>query len=434
MPLSPEARLAFQSVINMRGKRDINSVIDKLRGAVGVGLPYFQDAAKSLPVLHAEFTDPNNGEIGRAVVKRIGGGSFGTIWQSAGATAVYKRTMNRTKGRAAAVVEDVYRENYVEAFIQSVLQSDPNSGSEIGKLEAIYRDATVRRRGTRRAAGARTSSNRPRYDVRRASSEPLNTTFFYKMEYIRYTFKDAMKIKYRDAGGPIPLDDIHAIFSILGATLAELYETYGFRHCDLHVGNLMFTDTMELKIIDFGKSCLNIDGVVYSKNRPTCESYDLLIFLVAVREYFFHYFDAEVQGVINYFFTDADGTNIYDEVLRLHTDRPTQGALFHYFYNEYSIDLRGDPVKGYPWGEDVGGGHTLYSKFVAGLVPRKVEPEHFMDVWEHPRAARPALAALAPAAIPLPPSSNSGRSRRSTSSTHLGRSTSSAPSRRTSSP
>jgi len=412
-------RSEFSKVINMRGKRDINGVIDKLRGAVGVELPYFQDAAKSLPVINAAFTDANNGKIQSVTVRRIGGGTYGTIWQGTGpSSAVYKRTVNKTKGLSTAEVEAVYRENYVEAFIQTVLQSDPSSGESVGNLEAIYRDATIRRRGTRRrSSGARrTSSNKPQYNVRRASSEPLNTTFFYKMEYIRYTFADAIQKLYTDAGGPIPLDVIHSKFGSLGETLTKFDENYGFRHCDLHTGNLMFTGAMDIKLIDFGKSCLNIDGVVYAKNKTVCESYDLLIFLASLREYYFQYFDAGVRDLINYFFTDTDGTNIYDEIERFHTDFSAQGAVFHYFYRENSIDDRADPDAGYPWGEDVGG-RTLYDKLMAGVILQKVSPEHFSIVWENPRAPRPALVPALPPLPASPASSSSANSLASSSNT-----------------
>jgi len=121
---------------------------------------------------------------------------------------------------------------------------------------------------------------------------------------------------------------------------------------------------------------------------------------VSVREYFFKSFDEEVKEVINYFLTDADGTNIYDEVLSLSLLAPhRKPSLFHYFYTAYSIDLHEDPVKGYPWGEIVDGGHTLYSKFIGGLIPRKVDPEHFMEVWTNPGAPRP-LPALSGASSP----------------------------------
>jgi len=418
MPFSPAAITAFGEVIHLDTRRNVNGVIDKLRGSVGLDLPYFQDAAKSLPVLKASFSTPNRGKITFnkevADVRRIGGGTYGTIWQDVrGDTAVYKRTSNQTKGRSLQSVENVYRENYVEGFIQAVLGADTFSGMSVGKLEGIYRDASIRRRGTRRrrsSGSRRTSSNRPRYDVRRASSEPLNTMFYYRMEYIKYTFTQAIEKLYSDNHGPIPLDDISNFFGLLGGTLAEFDETYGFRHCDLHSGNIMFSDTMGLKIIDFGKSCFTMDGVVYAKNKAVCESYDLLIFLASVRELYFGFFSAEVRALINYFFTDdTDGSNIYDVIEEYHSDHEAQGAVFHYFYNETSIDLRGD-ARGYPWNVVVNG-RTLYDKFLAGSVPKKVAPQHFFEVWSDPRGPRPPLP---PAPLPpLPASSSSSEMNRS---------------------
>jgi hypothetical protein len=215
-----------------------------------------------------------------------------------------------------------------------------------------------------------------------------------------------MRKLYAEAGGPIPMDAIHHYFVILAATLAEFDETYGFRHCDLHTGNIMFDEDMKLKMIDFGKSCLKVDGVVYAKNKDTCESFDLLLFLISLREFYFHYFDAQVQALINYFFTDADGSNIYNDIEAYHTDYQKQGSIFHYFYPAYSMDLRGDPDEGYPWAEDAGG-RTVYEKFISGLIPRKMAFEHFMDVWENPHSPPPALPALPPAMVPLPSSVSS---------------------------
>jgi serine/threonine protein kinase len=48
-------------------------------------------------------------------------------------------------------------------------------------------------------------------------------------------------------------------FMQLATVLTHLDATYGFRHRDLHSGNVMFTSTMQVKIIDFGRSCMNFE-------------------------------------------------------------------------------------------------------------------------------------------------------------------------------
>jgi len=390
MAFSPATVTNFGEIIGIHESSEVNAVIDKLRGAIPLNTEYFQRAAYSLPVLKMDVAaDGINAVVSipgspPQHVGKIGGGASGTIWRGA-AGSVYKRTLNPTKGASKDVLEDIYRENYVEAFIQTVLQSDLTAGENVSQLGGMYRDASIRRRGMRRTR-RRSSSGNSEFKLRRASSEPEDTALYYQMEFIPYTCHDY--IKWLRAMGKITMAQIAPFFIQIGKALDHFDTTYGFRHCDLHPGNIMVTAGGEVKIIDFGRSCLSIDGTVYSKASNTCESFDLLILLMAIREFYYTAFEPNVQAAINYFLNDNTmGFNLWNILKMRHGMRPMQGLIFHYVYHASSMNLR-NTDNGYPWGTNYGG-RTLYDALMASEIVKKIKPSHFAAFWADPTGVHP---------------------------------------------
>ena len=71
------------------------------------------------------------------------------------------------------------------------------------------------------------------------------------------------------------------------AETLKYYNKYMFYHNDLHRGNIMFKNN-DIKIIDFGLSCLVYNHKLYSNYNTTtqgCDSSDLGLFLVSVIQY-----------------------------------------------------------------------------------------------------------------------------------------------------
>jgi serine/threonine protein kinase len=212
--------------------------------------------------------------------------------------------------------ENVARTFFIELYIQIVLNKDPDIGSYIPAIHNVYVDESspagkVSTRQVSRAAGAGAGAGAP----------PPENIAYITMDYIPDTFQSYCKTKYGTKGGDLEIEDIAPIFVQLGNLLQRLLGKYNFRHKDLHVGNIMINRD-RLKLIDFGMACLQIDGTTYTvlddRKRAeynanpanfNCDSYDLLIFLVSLLEFYLEEIQEDAHGNP---IRDAHGNIIYD--------------------------------------------------------------------------------------------------------------------------
>jgi len=201
-------------------------------------------------------------------VKKIGKGGYGIIFGSTtGKNNVYKQfTFKKDDGLGLLGFEDKLRDMYIETFIQTVLASVPDVGQYVCMPKKMYRSATLRGLETDRSA-------------RLGYKTPNKIVVYLVMEPLQYTFESLLVNKY---SRHIDTKWFGPLMFELGYTLSVLKDRYGFNHGDLHANNIMFDATGKLKLIDFGFSCLTINGRVFkqlNKEAIGCfQGYDLAIF------------------------------------------------------------------------------------------------------------------------------------------------------------
>ncbi len=150
----------------------------------------------------------------------------------------------------------------------------------------------------------------------------------------------------------------------------------------------MFTDSGEIKLIDFGKACMFIEDNQYSVESDDCFSYDLFILTCSILEY--NYIPI-LKPQFNALLTHG-GKNIFN-IMRLVT--PRGKAIFHRAYTNY-MDARYPP-----W--DI---EEIYEGFKRG-AGLNFRPDRFGNLWKSFRekliASMATAAPATPAAPPAPP-------------------------------
>ena len=174
----------------------------------------------------------------------ISGGTYGKVYQ--GRTHfIYKEMRNSNIG----ATETFCRNVFLEALINVILQHDPRYGAHVGRLIKIFKH--------------------PKFDD---IVNPVQILYFM-LEPIEYTLTSYLAQPQMFVN---PSGYMYPIFYQLGAVLEHFDAQYGFRHGDLHRGNIMLTPDGKVKIIDFGFACVR--GYTKIAKQP-CESYDFLILL-----------------------------------------------------------------------------------------------------------------------------------------------------------
>jgi len=215
----------------------------------------------------------------------VASGASGFI--SIGATKrVYKRI--KIEARTVEELDDAVREAFSEAWIQIVLGNDPVYGSNVCHIWGMFRDFD-------KSALKRGAADAEIAEAIAAGRNP-SLTIHIIMEPVQYTLKKFLKS--RNGGAPVPIDAMIDQYKHLGRVLDRFQKIYRFYHRDLHQGNVMFDESDQIKLIDFGRCCINrIDGRVgtyrsteYDGERSIAGhfesgfSYDLFMYLVSVIE------------------------------------------------------------------------------------------------------------------------------------------------------
>lgn len=240
-----------------------------------------------------------------------GKGSYGVVHKSA-AKYAYKRSSVANKEGLLVVL--------TELFIQTTLASDPVHGINIS--EPFEFNIIVD------AVGA--------------------VKTLLKMEFIATTFDK----QFNNMDGAT-YESIRPFFKELVQVLKYFNDTYGFLHCDLHKGNIMFDISpgggfSVLKIIDFGFSTIRLDDKIYSAKKGDKNTSDLLLLFASIlgkyvndmddllKSFMIRLFDGTIKKGYGHIFRmeDGDAINGYGNVWS--TLRYGQ-TLFHkfYYYEKY---------------------------------------------------------------------------------------------------
>ncbi len=354
--------------------------------------------------------------------KPIGQGTYGTIYLEKGGGAVIKKLWlsdvdERDVAKRATKIYYKLRGFFVESLIQVILSSDASYGKYVSKPLGLYRDGTFKRGlledfihpDTRRvmatgATGAAAAAALRAATAGNVSAIPAHHVFI-KMETIKYPFKSWLDATVKAKGRKLEVLDVLPLFIKLAEVLAYFDRTYGFRHGDLHTGNIMVTSGNELKVIDFGMSCLSVEipgaaSTIAGKRLyrvvdygdtdelAACASFDLLIFFTALLENQVPTFFSDAARTFFHAMFDYGSENLYDQLYA------KRGPLAGGKAGEK------EPVfwQTYPWELDkrVKSGGRLLRTVITGAFPHFATPKGMFDYLSAIEAAtrtRPATRA-----------------------------------------
>jgi hypothetical protein len=186
-------------------------------------------------------------------------GSYGLIEKKSGEPFVYKFIPANQKPGGASngappspppidwVVNyrlRFYKRVFKEIIIQTFLQSDRMYGKYICRLDSVYRDKD--------------------YD----DDYDIDAIVILKLEFLKVTIDDYFMETFPVKNVTSKLNITNKRSDILKNMLLEILtvliyfrHNYGFEHRDLRLKNVMFGFQNNLKLIDFGWSIINIDGI-----------------------------------------------------------------------------------------------------------------------------------------------------------------------------
>ena len=270
---------------------------------------------------------------------QIGKGSYGNIFQDA-TGLVYKETQLKLQDgdNVEEKSEEFYRNFLLEAFIQVVLQN--KNPSAVGNITGIYIDDRINTRKSIRSTGVDLHPRVPTKEEKDNYGRNAEMVYscFITMGHIPYTFKSYAN----SLGGKIPLTEAKRIFSQLGTNLRG-FKSIGFKHGDLHAGNLMFNNEGNPIIIDFGMACFQMGTSIYSVQKKECESFDLLMLMASLYQFYSEVFQTTAYEAIGdcMKMKQTDKESIYDIAPRM-----GYRIVFHAFY--YDKIKRSDLVRKIP--------------------------------------------------------------------------------------
>lgn len=268
---------AFAKVLNMP-EADTRIVIDNLNPAKQT-TTFFTETMQRLPIIKITKSTPSSlmtyniqkykqGQMEENIIfsEAYGKGSFGKTFISTDKTRAYKLISKEYDVRKPNLVENQTRTILLEAWIQTVLSTDPFYGMYISPVTGIYREYTP---------------------------DKFYFKLFIQMPALYKNLLDNIKERVKHDDNSVEYVTLHRTLKAIAEALAYFKTHYGFHHRDLHMKNIMFKDKrMSVPmLIDFGKSCMTYNGVVYFAPNENvhngCTSNDLLILFMSMLDVHF---------------------------------------------------------------------------------------------------------------------------------------------------
>lgn len=300
----------YQSILQIYDTNQIIRNLDQRRQTA----TFFTDTIKQLQTLHL------NRETGDILYKsqpkeniiEINKGAYGKIYLSDDPRFVYKEIIYKEEGED---LEHNIREVFLELFIQTVLIQDQELGKHICKAFKLYRSEHSYK-----------------------AKAPFS--LFIKMECLPTSLHDRLF-----KNNQFTMKNLADCMQQLITLLEQLKTKYKFSHRDLHVHNIMFQgDT--IKLIDFGFSRLEFEGVTYSLQQDVVvkqtettvlqtielqeqpQSHDILVFLSSFLHYYGSNLLTEDKAFLLSLFETEKGVNLYEIWLKR-----SKHPVFHMFYD-----------------------------------------------------------------------------------------------------
>ena len=321
----------YQNVLGLKDSSAVAAIIENLNQNKATST-FFTDAVLMLNTFAIEGgRDVRIGRAGRLgrntlLPEPIAKGAVGEIFMNQDRTVIYKKIVISGVQQQK---EWMIRQTFMEAFIQTVLGLDPEYGHNICQVTNLYRSRDLVRHGRSDVEG--------------------DMVLYIQMKPIANTLERIVD-KIAESG-EITVAGFAPYWAQLGHVLHGLKRKYNFAHRDLHTGNVMFHADGTLVLIDFGFSCLTLNGVTYSVLTDNilpagskvltprivdapCESYDILIYLAAFAEGYGMGLEEKEQYKFVSLFESRDKTfNLLDWMFNEYGNSEGKySALFHMAY------------------------------------------------------------------------------------------------------
>jgi serine/threonine protein kinase len=277
-----EANAAFRNVLgNDILKSGVSDIIDKM--AVNYNELYFTGLIANLSTISSIGENliidkgRHHSRKGRNSTQYWASGAVGKIRKGEQEKSLVYKIIEIDSVKPD-ILEKKIRQVFIESWIQTILCNDSLGSKYVAKIKRMYRDISLERGWEKKQK---------------------KCILYISMEFCTYNLSG-----YLHSFNNPTLEMVKPQLLQLGEALKYLYDTYNFRHKDLHEGNLMFSKDKSIKLIDFGRSCISFEKdnqtlatfsaslvpvemptILLGNSKSSCYSKDLLTFLVSVLEF-----------------------------------------------------------------------------------------------------------------------------------------------------
>lgn len=326
---SPDILRAFNTILGAQySAAEVTTLIDSFddkkfeSNAFKKDYGFYYNFVQKLTTIRGEtngtITFLNGSDSNKVNTNPHGRGTYGVVYKSLSKDRIYKiSTINATSaGPVEPIIGYEIRTLLLEVFIQCALSTDKKHGTNICKIRRVYK-----------------------IDM----PDPKMYRLVIQMEPLPITFGNAV------LGRMQRLDNtkLMPIMINLIDVLADFESTYKFHHRDLHMGNIMFRASNPLVpvLIDFGMSCITLNGVMYNSRSDQCTSRDIHLLITNILDtQSLNPYPQTISILSQALALKNSNTNLYKELqaAKLHrmnqvSDPSVRAAientpLFHYMY------------------------------------------------------------------------------------------------------